>query len=69
MVYSSVLLPSDVIILPSSRYHIYLPRLLPSVKLEREHTIVKMSSLVPEIRGVSTVTASLGGSETTVKSG
>ena len=65
MVYSSVLSPSDGIILPSSRYHIYLARLLPSVVLRREHTIVTTSSLVPEIRGVPTVTAPFGGSETT----
>ena len=62
MVYISVLSPSDVIIPPSSRYHIYLARLLPSVVLGREHTIVTTSSLVPEIRGVPTVT-SLGVSE------
>ena len=62
MVYSSVLSPSDVIIPPSSRYHIYLARLLPSVVLGREHTIIRTSSWVPEIRGVSTATA-LGVSE------
>ena len=62
MVYSSVLSPSDVIIPPSSRYHVYLARLLPSVVLGREHTIVITSSLVPAIRGVSTVTP-LGVSE------
>ena len=65
MVYSSVLSPSDVIIPPSSRYQIYLARLLPSVVLGREHTIVTTSSGVPAISGVPTVTAPLGDSETT----
>ena len=65
MVYFSVLSPSDGIVLPSSRHHIYLARLLPSVVLGREHSIVVTSSLVPEIRGVPTVTAPVGGSETT----